>query len=264
MSSTNDEGNVANQRREQMLKLVAKGFFNELVNYGVRKEEIVRVASHLLGNLLTHQGQLGGAAYDTLLSVDSVTDAWQTRRELTIDDVTLRPLEPAAIAHVARWLQAPAVRDGFVPPFADTEAGLREHFGRPDVDYFGIDWQGALVGFVGGENLDLASGKVEMKKLVGEPNLQGKGIGKRATFGFLYHAFVTLGLHKVYIHSRDINVRNIGLNSGFGFELEGVFLEDVRAGDRRADVIRMALLRPLWAALFGAGDRPAGARPGGR
>jgi RimJ/RimL family protein N-acetyltransferase len=89
-----------------------------------------------------------------------------------------------------------------------------------------------------------------MKKLVGEVELQGKGIGKRATFGFLYYAFMILGMHKVYIHSRDINVRNINLNSGFGFELEGVFLEDVQVGGRRADVIRMALLKPLWTAMF--------------
>jgi RimJ/RimL family protein N-acetyltransferase len=86
---------------------------------------------------------------------------------------------------------------------------------------------------------------------VGDPELRGKGIGKRATFGFLYYAFMVLGLHKVYVHSRDINVRNINLNSGFGFELEGVFLEDVPTPDgRRTDLIRMALLRPLWLAAF--------------
>jgi diamine N-acetyltransferase len=112
---------------------------------------------------------------------------------------------------------------------------------------------GRLVGIIGCENLDRASGKTEMRKLVGDPELRGRGIGKRATFGFLYYAFMVLDLHKVYMHSRDINVRNINLNSGFGFELEGVFLEDVPTPDgRRADLIRMALLKPLWLAVFGA------------
>jgi RimJ/RimL family protein N-acetyltransferase len=59
-------------------------------------------------------------------------------------------------------------------------------------------------------------------------------------------------VHKVYIHSRDINVRNINVNSASGFEVEGVFLEDVATdGGRRADVIRMAVLRPRWLAAFG-------------
>jgi hypothetical protein len=44
-----------------------------------------------------------------------------------------------------------------------------------------FDW----VGIVGAENIDPIAGKLEMKKLVGEPGSQGKGIGKRATFGFI-------------------------------------------------------------------------------
>ena len=46
------EKSAAQQQRDQMLKLVAKGFYNELANYGVQKPEILRVASHLLDNLM--------------------------------------------------------------------------------------------------------------------------------------------------------------------------------------------------------------------
>ena len=93
---------------------------------------------------------------------------------------------------------------------------------------------------------------MEMRKLVGDPDRRGQGIGKRATFGFIYYAFSILGLHKLYVHSRDINVRNMNLNSSFGFELEGVFLEEIPTPDgRRADVVRMALLKPIWVAMFG-------------
>jgi len=91
-----------------------------------------------------------------------------------------------------------------------------------------------------------------MKKLVGESELHGKGIGKRATFGFLYHTFMLRNFNKVYIHSRDINIRNINLNSRFGFELEGVFLDDVIVGNRRQDVVRMALFKSVWLQIFSA------------
>ena len=109
------------------------------------------------------------------------------------------------------------------------------------------------MGIIGGENIDPTAGKLEMKKLVGESGLQGKGIGKRATFGFLYYAFIIRNLNKVYIHSRDINIRNINLNSRFGFELEGVFLDDITVGDKRQDVVRMALFKPLWLQIFSPG-----------
>ena len=75
-------------------------------------------------------------------------------------------------------------------------------------------------------------------------------IGKRATFGFLYYAFMIRNLNKVYIHSPDINIRNINLNSRFGFELEGVFLNDIIVGDKRQDVLRMALSKSLWLQIF--------------
>ena len=80
--------------------------------------------------------------------------------------------------------------------------------------------------------------------------MHGKGIGKRATFGFLYYAFMVRNLNKVYIHSRDINMRNINLNSRFGFELEGVFLDDISVADKREDIVRMALFKSRWLQIF--------------
>jgi RimJ/RimL family protein N-acetyltransferase len=53
---------------------------------------------------------------------------------------------------------------------------------------------------------------------------------------------------------------NLNLNSRFGFELEGVFFEDVKDGDQRQDVVRMALFKSLWMQIFSnpqPGSRPA-------
>src|ERR1700738_3505495 len=52
MDDQSDKEIANKKQRERMLKLVSKGFYNELINYGVRKAEIVSVASNLLGNLL--------------------------------------------------------------------------------------------------------------------------------------------------------------------------------------------------------------------
>ena len=74
--------------------------------------------------------------------------------------------------------------------------------------------------------------------------MHGKGIGKRATFLFLYHVFRIRQFEKVYVHSMDTNIRNLNLNGKFGFELEGVFLQDILLKEQRRDVVRMALVRP--------------------
>jgi RimJ/RimL family protein N-acetyltransferase len=43
---------------------------------------------------------------------------------------------------------------------------------------------------------------------------------------------------------------NLNINSRFGFELEGVFLEDLKVGNQRQDIVRMALFKSLWLQIF--------------
>ena len=62
-----------------MLKLVAKGFYNELTNYGVRKDEILWVGAHLLDNLLAQEKKPveGVEYYDTIFTLGSAKDEWR-------------------------------------------------------------------------------------------------------------------------------------------------------------------------------------------
>jgi RimJ/RimL family protein N-acetyltransferase len=252
MEERSDKQIASKKQRDQMLRLVAKGFYNELTKYGVRKDEIIHVASHLLDNLLAKEKKPaeGVEYYNGIFTLASVKDEWANRKQLVIQHVALRPLQLSDVSKVITWLKVPAVRESFVPTFPENQSELQNYLIHPAREYFGIYYNDQLVGIVGGENIDPAASKLEMKKLVGEPGLQGKGIGKRATFGFLYYAFMIRSLNKVYIHSRDINMRNINLNSRFGFEVEGVFLDDITVGDKRQDVVRMALFKSLWLQIF--------------
>lgn len=249
------ERKIAGKRqRDQLLRLVARGFYNELTNYGVRKEEILRVASHLLDNLMSQHPQPDGEMeyYNRLFTLNTVENNWAARKELIVRQVTLRPLQLGVIEKIAAWLKEPSVRENFVPAFPEKTFELQKYFTHPTREYFGIYYNGQPVGIIGAENIDPIAGKVEMKKLVGEPDLQGKDIGKHATFGFLFYIFVIRNLNKVYIHSRDINIHNINLNSRFGFELEGVFFDDIKIAGRHQDVLRMALFKTPWLKIFSA------------
>jgi RimJ/RimL family protein N-acetyltransferase len=252
MDEQTDREIAGKKQRDQMLKLVAKSFYNELTNYGVSEQEIIHMASHLLDNLLAKESKPaeGVEYYNDIFTLASVKDEWTECKQLAVQHVTLRPLQPPDISKLSTWLKTPAVRESFVPKFPEKQNELRKYFADRTREYFGVHYDDQLVGIVGGENIDLTAGKLEMKKLVGESGLQGKGIGKRATFGFLYYAFMIRNLNKVYIHSPDINIRNINLNSRFGFELEGVFLNDIILGDKHQDVLRMALFKSVWLQIF--------------
>src|SRR5262245_66409118 len=92
MSEESPEQTVAKQQRDQMLKLVTKAFYNELIKYGVQEDEILRAASHLLDNVLAPEGGPGEGIqyYNQLFTLESVKDEWQERQQLAVQHVTLR------------------------------------------------------------------------------------------------------------------------------------------------------------------------------
>ena len=238
-------------KREQLLRLVARGFHRELLKYGVEPPEVMAVATHLLDNLLSNDEPPASRFLGGSFRVSSVRNEWQNARQLQVGGVSLRPLDETDIPVVTAWLGDAEVRNSFVPAYPEGQAALRAYFLDATRDYLTISYEGRPVGVVGAEQLDASNHKLEMKKLVGENGLRGKGIGKSATFAFLFYAFLIRGVHKVYVYSREANIRNINLNSRFGFELEGVFFEELLEAEQRIDIVRMGLTKPSWLSIFG-------------
>ena len=237
---------------EQMLRLVARGFHKELINYGVKEPEIVTVAAHLLDNVVLKSPPASKQVekYNRLFTIKDVKDEWTDAQRLGLHEVSLSPLTAGHVGQIAGWLENPKIKASFFPRFPETAKKLTEHFQAPGQEYFAIWHQKDFVGIIGGENIDSESTKLEMKKLVGDPAMRGKGIGKRATFLYLYQVFVIRKFHKVYLHTLEINIRNLNLNGNLGFSLEGVFFDDVMIEGVRQDVVRMALTEPAWRKLF--------------
>ena len=243
---------IAQHPHQQMLKLVAKGFYNELIKYGVKEPEILTVASHLLDNvtLKTNPNSIPFETYQDLLSIKDVHNTWSDLKTLKIGEVSLSPLDSTDIPKVTTWVANPEANHFFYPRFPNTDDELVDYFQTPIRDYFRICHQGKFVGIIGADFIDSDSEKLEMRKLIGDASMRGKGIGKRATFLFLYHTFLIREFKKVFMHSLDINIRNLNLNGKFGFYLEGVFFEDVKIDDTSHDLVRMALTQSVWQELF--------------
>lgn len=239
-------------QREQLLKLVAKAFYRELAKYGVAKNELLAVTNHLLENVVS-DGSLATPkrTFEGPLKLADVTDRWREQSSLSFAGVTIRPLKPQEVALLLVWLDETETRSSFVPALPNDPWKILQYFSHPGREYLAILNGDAFVGVIGAENIDLENRRLEMKKLIGERAYRGQGIGTRATFAFLYYAFVVRDMHKVYLYSRETNVRNLNLNARLGFELEGIFLEEFKHGSRHEDVVRMGLLEPLWRAMFG-------------
>jgi RimJ/RimL family protein N-acetyltransferase len=252
MTEDAESGSPMRKSHEQMLKLVAKGFYNELINYGVNKTEVLSVAGHLLDNISQTVGPANKKAdyYNSLFTIKDVRNEWASAKLLSLQEVSIVPMDLALVPTIAKWLRVPAIGDSFYPKFPETEVELKLAFQSPSREYFAIYHEQNLAGLIGAENIDTESARLEMRKLVGDAAMHGKGFGKRATFLFLYYVFMIRKFKKVYLHSLDINIRNLNLNGKFGFELEGVFLEEARIQNQWRDVIRMALSSSAWLELF--------------
>lgn len=57
------------------------------------------------------------------------------------------------------------------------------------------------------------------------PEMQGKGIGKKASLWMYNYAFSVLNLHKIYLYTNDDNVAAYKIYENAGFKLEGVLRE---------------------------------------
>jgi RimJ/RimL family protein N-acetyltransferase len=252
MSEYENSSATMRQHREQMLRLTSRSFYTELLNYGANTQEILTVAEHLLDNVQNKTGRSNGHVeyYNRLFTIKDVQNEWAARKSLTIKSVSISPLDLNLVPQVAAWLKNPLIQESFYPCFPGSVEDLYCYFRESSRDYFSIVYGQIPAGIIGAENLDSHSGKLEMRKFVGDPRMHGKGIGKAATFLFLYYAFVICRFNKVYLHSMDLNIHNINLNCKFGFELEGVFLEDARIQNKPRDVIRMSLSGPIWIKLF--------------
>jgi len=102
MDEQSDKEIASKKQRDQMLKLVAKGFYNELINYGVGQAEVIRVASHLLDNLLAKEKKPDKDVgyYNGIFTLASVKDEWAKRKQLAVQHVILRPVQRQVVSKV--------------------------------------------------------------------------------------------------------------------------------------------------------------------
>jgi len=92
-------------------------------------------------------------------------------------------------------------------------------------------------------NYDVLQFKAELRKLIGNPKMRGKGLGKEATRLWIRYGFESLDLIKIYVNTLETNLANIRLNEDLGFRVEGILRNEIFVDGVYHDVLRMGLLR---------------------
>lgn len=239
-----------------MLKLISKSFYRELVSYGITKGNIVSISTNLLDCIMRTDDSVSDHSddYSRILNVKNINDEWNSHNLLNFNDVSLVPIEQDMHTTIVSWLKDPSIKNSLFTMLPTSDNELNDYFSKENNQYFAILYKNKLEGVIGADDIDYISQKLEMKKFIGNYDSRGKGIGKHATFLFLYFVFSIMNFNKVYIYTLNTNIMNINLNSKFGFMLEGILYQEKQIQNELRDVVRMGMLRTSWENLFNKGN----------
>ncbi len=239
-------------KQKQLLRVVTSSFYKELVKQGINKSGILTVSMDLIDYVTkkSHNGQLTPKAELYDFDIHQIGNNWDVDKSLSLGAVRLTPLKEEHIPTVVDWLSEKEVNHTFIRFFPKERGALAAYLLSGARDYLAVNYKETFVGIIGADSIEPGSRKLEMKKFIGTNQFRNKGIGKQATFLFLFYAFHIVNMNKVFIHSLDTNINNINLNSRFGFELEGLLYHDILIEEEYHDVLRMSLLKSKWDSWF--------------
>lgn len=252
-TSEADAGVDSPHRR--MLQVVTRSFCQEMIDYGVSPQEMVRVSSHVLDFAMSEELQRPPRTGEPMESL-SLGNVQVSGASYEMEGLSIRPFSDAYLSPVRDWVARDDIQTSVLVPYPTDLEELRRYLAASDRAYHVICIEEEPVGMIGAEEIDECSRRLEMRKFIGVKRFRGRGIGTRATFLWLHHVFDVLDFNKVYIHTHHTNVRNINLNCSLGFELEGVLSQERFVRGTYVDILRMGLLRESWRDATQSGASP--------
>jgi RimJ/RimL family protein N-acetyltransferase len=162
------------------------------------------------------------------------------------DRLELIPLNRPHLARTREWANDPELmrlmdRKQPVSP-VEHEAWFASLPRRADCAYFAIETVDGRVhiGNVWLWDIDRRHRKAELRVVVGDRSVRGKGLGAEAIDRLCGYAFEKLDLHRVYAYVLDINPSARKAFERAGFSLEGTLRDDRWAVDRFIDSYLLA------------------------
>ena len=219
------------------VEATARSFYKQAVGYGFTLADFVRFTNVLLGIAMAPRGR-GEEGGDAPAPSSVRHDALPLRGPR----LTIRRFgEPGDRELLDAWV---ADRDGRA--FLLSTASGRTH----DVDALlggdqnlvgMVTFEDRPVGCVAYLDHDPGQRRAELRKIIGDASLRGRGLGREAAELWVGYGLGGLGLRKIYLNTLATHIRNIKLNEEIGFRVEGILRNEVLIDGEHRDVLRMGL-----------------------
>lgn len=231
------------------LETLARSFFKEASTYGFKQMDYVRYVNMVLDCAMGQQGD----GEEVPKKADSAESSKQKNREINESTELRLPLMGERIKIrgavssddpllFGRWLQDEIGRHFLLSRTTAKPLNMDQFFKDSD-NILGIITlpDDTPIGAVAYLDYDAQQHKAELRKLIGESDMRGKGYAKEATALWIRYGYSAMCLKKIYLNTFETNIRNIKLNEELGFRVEGILRNEVFVDGEYKDVLRMGL-----------------------
>ena len=230
------------------IETLARNFFKEASTYGFKQEDYLRYINILLDFSMNHRnGEKNGNGEVRDAAKKESANFQPKSLPLKSERVLIRAFDRSKdTALLENWLADEFGRYFLLSRTSSKELSI-EQLTQSDDNIIGVitSYDEIPIGVMAYLDFDASLRKAELRKLIGEPNLRGKGLGKEATRMWIQYGITGLELQKIYLNTLNTNIRNIKLNEELGFKVEGILRNETFIDGQFHDVLRMGLWNGL-------------------
>jgi RimJ/RimL family protein N-acetyltransferase len=216
--------------------VITKSIVNELNGFHLPPNEYINLASSILdlatkNNIETSQIN-NGKTSDTYVSLPIISENFKISKLIYKKNKNL----------ILEWIESESGSDFIHSRIHDIEFNADDFFSDKKNIFGLIEMDKKPIGIMAFLHFDKKNNKAELRKLIGDYDFRGKGLGKKSTKLWLNYGLNGLNLRKIYLYTYDTNLRNIRINRDMGFQLEGVFKQENIDNNVPKDILRMAYI----------------------
>ena len=232
----NEEKNIS----EATIEALTRNFFKEANSYGFQYEHYLKFVNFLLDMALEPQTKSDiSKPHQTVNKLLNISALPIKTQRLTITKFAPKN----HFSFLKEWLNDEFGRY-FILSLSTNHSITPEELVSSGNNILGLISlnDGTPIGLMGFINYNKQHSKAELRKIIGVPNLRGKGYGKEATLAWIEYGKNALKLKKIYLNTIDTNIRNIKINEELGFKVEGILRNEIIIDQNYRDILRMGLL----------------------
>ncbi len=223
---------------EITLEATARSFYKQALGYGFALGDFVRFTNLLLGIAMTRR------ARPSILP-ESSTPARRVYQALPItgEEVSIRRFgDPGDRPLLDRWVADVEGRFFLLSTSSGRAHDIDGLLASPSNVVGMVLHEGRPVGCVAYLDVAPDQRRAELRKMIGEGDMRGRGLMREAAELWVGYGVGALGLRKIYLTTLAAHIGNIKINEEIGFRVEGILRNEVLVDGEPHDVLRMGLL----------------------